>query len=172
MPETRSFTGFEYPAGEEALTIPASFMQQVVAYENLSTVRVVGYMLTRSLEGERVIEASYEDLRKALHLSRCAVHEGLKHALERGYILLIQAGENGHTRAQYAVNWLYKPPDSKGRSGKSCPETSQSENRTATSASQAPGYGSSFYQPENYGVSYQSENQFNCSDSNLAWCAA
>jgi hypothetical protein len=106
MLNPHQFQGFEQPLQEGmSLTVPRSFFERVVICEPASTIKVVSYILIRSLQGENVIEASYNDFIKELRLSRQAIQEGLARAIEAGYILQLQLGSRNHLRSRYALCW-------------------------------------------------------------------
>lgn len=97
------FTGFARPNSGE---LPGAFFDRVLLSEPISLVRTVWYILQQcSLTGQEIITASYSDLERELNLSHSSVCDGLRRAIEVGYIRLVRPGENGHLKAQYAVNW-------------------------------------------------------------------
>jgi hypothetical protein len=104
-----SFEGFEK---NTTLSIPESFLLKVVAFEKGSVIRIVSYVMRKSLSGEKEVQASYEDFRREMKLSRQAVQEGLAQALSAGYILLVKSGAN--LPNSYTLNWQTSdetPPD-------------------------------------------------------------
>jgi hypothetical protein len=105
MLNRHQFEGFEPPLQTGmSITVPRSFFEQVIIREPASTIKVVSYILMRSLRGETVIEATYFDFIKELRLSRQAIQEGLARALDAGYILQLQQGER-KTPSRYALCW-------------------------------------------------------------------
>jgi hypothetical protein len=125
------FKGFEKSS---ALAIPPGFLLQVVAQEKGSVIRVVGYILSRTLEGRDTVEAGYQDFMHHMKLSRQAVQEGLARALEAGYIRLVRQG--GGVPSVYTLNWLEEeveppgPPDPEPGSNNRRPETEPEHNLT------------------------------------------
>src|SRR3954470_3686354 len=112
MSSNHFFEGFEPPhSGEEGdgLIIPRSFFERVVITEPASTIRVVAFILLRTLEGQSEVEASYTDFVRELRLCRQSVQEGLARAIESGYIRLLQSGENSHVKSRYAICWATSP---------------------------------------------------------------
>src|SRR5690349_15605003 len=104
MSTNHFFEGFELPNnGEEGdgLVIPRSFFERVVITEPASTIRVVAFILLRTLAGQDEVEARYSDFVRELRLCRQSVQEGLARAIEAGYIRLVQSGENGHIKSRY-----------------------------------------------------------------------
>lgn len=107
------FEGFEpLHSGEEGdeLIIPRSFFERVVITEPASTIRVVAFILLRTLEGQTEVEASYTDFVKELRLCRQSVQEGLARAIEAGYIRQVQTGENAHVKSRYVICWATPSP--------------------------------------------------------------
>lgn len=124
MSSNHFFEGFELPrSGDEAngLIIPRSFFERVVITEPASTIRVVAFILLRTLSGQNEVEASYTDLVRELRLCRQSVQEGLARTIEAGYIRLLQSGENGHIKSRYAICWATSssspPPSSPSPGG-------------------------------------------------------
>jgi hypothetical protein len=105
MLSRHQFEGFEPPlqAGT-SITVPRSFFEKVIIREPASTIKVVSYILMRSLQGETIIEATYFDFIKELRLSRQAIQEGLARALDAGYILQLQQGGR-KVPSSYALCW-------------------------------------------------------------------
>lgn len=109
-PPAPPFSGFERSQPASPASLPGAFFAQVLVREPVSVVRIVWYMLDRSLAAAPqteppVITASYRDLEAALNLSHSSVCDGLKRALAAGYLRQLRPGENGHLKAQYTINW-------------------------------------------------------------------
>ncbi|HEX2915798.1 MAG TPA: hypothetical protein VH186_33865 [Chloroflexia bacterium] len=131
------FEGFELPGRNEgSLLVPAAYFERVLMTEPASVSRLVWYFLSRSLEElekgalieEITVIASYSELENALNLAHSSIGEGLKRALDAGYLRLVHTGENGHSRSRYAINWRrvlkeVKPPEEPGsKNENSCRE--------------------------------------------------
>ena len=89
-------------------------MEQVITRENISTVRVVSFILTQitctksraNASDPQAVAASYDDLAQATHTSRYGVIEGVKRALEVGYLRLVHQGGPDRSKSCYTINWL------------------------------------------------------------------
>jgi hypothetical protein len=101
------FKGFELSTPQnnpaQPLPVPAAFHEEVLMHEPISCVRVVWYILERTLRGEQLVTASYTDFEVSLNLAHSSVSDGIKRALEAGYIRQLRSGENRHYKAQYAL---------------------------------------------------------------------
>ncbi|HEX2915477.1 MAG TPA: hypothetical protein VH186_32255 [Chloroflexia bacterium] len=137
------FEGFELPGGNEgSLLVPTAYFERVLMTEPASVSRLVWYFLSRSLEElekgalieEITVTASYSELENALNLAHSSIGEGLKRALDAGYLRLVHTGENGHSRSRYAINWRraeeeVKPPEEPGGRNGGNSENSRREER-------------------------------------------
>ena len=152
------------------IRVPASFLSRVVLGENASVIRVVWFVLHTALSGQPSVEVSYDELQKALDLSRTAVADGLKRALEAGYIKRVVtpppppcANSTDHTRktplrmkATYAVVWQNPPaaaptpPPSPAPPSTTPPGTKPGHDRgnaAGTGPSAGTGFGSDLTRP-------------------------
>ncbi len=166
------FAGFERPGqgSETVLVIPRSFFERVVLSEPASTIRIVAHILTRTLQGQTEVEASYTDFVRELRLSRQAIQEGLARAIEAGYIRQVQAGENGHVKSRYSLCWAQAQAhaDETDPTSNRHPDSGSRESAIVDTPGSAPALvylttnqnGSRYHpQSENENQNYPAENQ-------------
>jgi hypothetical protein len=118
--------------------VPTGFLEEVVARENGSVIRVVAYILSRTLEGEEEVTASWQDFMEQLKLSRQAVQEGLNRALAAGYIRIIRRSRNQPTC--YSLNWQREDPEPPPENSNSGHTSGGSKEAGATLQKVAVGY--------------------------------
>jgi hypothetical protein len=111
------FAGFRQQSGGSfAFTmVPNQFLDEIVPYEKPCVVKVVGLILRRTLgwvdeKGQRrqQDQVSYSEFAREMNMSLQAVADGLKIALEKGYILRVKPGAmHGGTPegAWYSLRW-------------------------------------------------------------------
>lgn len=123
------FAGFRQQSGGNfAFTmVPNQFLDEIVPYEKPCVVKVVGLILRRTLgwvdeKGQRrqQDQVSYSEFAREMNMSLQAVADGLKIALEKGYILRVKPGAmRGGTPegAWYSLCWAAaSESQSEGRS--------------------------------------------------------
>lgn len=112
-----------------SLLVPQAYFERVLLTESASVSRLVWYFLSRSMAElekgvcieEITITASYSELESALHLAHSSMAEGMRRALDAGYLRLVHTGESDHSRSRYAVNWqsgTIRDPQTPGPGGK------------------------------------------------------
>jgi hypothetical protein len=115
------FTGFrQLPGGSFAFTmVPNQFLDEIVPFEKPCVVKVVCLVLRRTLgwidqTGQRrqQDQVAYSEFAREMNMSTQAVADGLKIALEKGYIVRVKAGTmrdatSGNPEAAwYGLRWL------------------------------------------------------------------
>ena len=112
-----AFAGFrQQPGGNFAFTmVPNQFLDEIVPYEKPCVVKVVCLVLRRTLgwadeHGNRrqQDQVAYSEFAREMNMSTQAVADGLKGALERGYIVRTKPGGfvAGSEGAWYALRWV------------------------------------------------------------------
>jgi hypothetical protein len=96
---------YAFLGGKTAL----EWVEPVVLAENLGTIRVLFFFLSRAGAGDgapgeaTITAASQEEIARATNLGRQAVKLALNRLLELGYLELLRPGCNGHARACYRL---------------------------------------------------------------------
>ena len=118
MPEI--FAGFrQQPNGQFAFTmVPNQFLDEIVPFEKPCVTKVVCLILRRTLGwideyGKRRTQdqVAYSEFAREMNMSTQAVADGLKAALEKGYIVRVKPGTlkgNGNGTpegAWYSLRW-------------------------------------------------------------------
>lgn len=157
-----AFAGFrQLPGGGFSFTmVPNQFLDEIVPIEKPCVVKVVCLVLRRTLgwvdqTGQRrqQNQVAYSEFAREMNMSTQAVADGLKIALEKGYIVRVKAGtmrdaaSGNPEAASYGLRWLSPlqeattPTPSNINETASSPETSgeemqgaDSENQTALSS--------------------------------------
>ncbi len=113
------FAGFrQQPGGTFAFTmVPNQFLDEIVPYEKPCVTKVVCLILRRTLgwideHGQRRTQdqVAYSEFAREMNMSIQAVADGLKVALEKGYIIRVKAGSlhnaSGNPEgASYSLRW-------------------------------------------------------------------
>ncbi len=125
-----SFAGFrQQPGGNFAFTmVPNQFLDEIVPYEKPCVVKVVGLILRRTLgwidqRGQRRQQdrVSYSEFAREMNMSLQAVSDGLKTALDRGYILRVKPGGvfgSNPEAAWYSLRWSAAEAEMMGQDAK------------------------------------------------------
>jgi hypothetical protein len=119
------FTGFrQLPGGGFSFTmVPNQFLDEIVPFEKPCVVKVVCLILRRTLgwvdqTGQRrqQDQVAYSEFAREMNMSTQAVADGLKIALDKGYIIRVKAGTmrdatSGNPEAAcYSLRWISPLP--------------------------------------------------------------
>jgi DNA-binding Lrp family transcriptional regulator len=120
-----AFTGFrQLPGGGFSFTmVPNQFLDEIVPFEKPCVVKVVCLILRRTLgwidqTGQRrqQDQVAYSEFAREMNMSTQAVADGLKIALDKGYIIRVKAGTmrdaiSGNPEAAcYSLRWISPLP--------------------------------------------------------------